>query len=312
MELRHLRYFAAVAETLNFRLAAEALNLSTPALSKQVKDLEEEIGVRLLDRDTTQVRLTNAGAVFLDEVKAILAHATRAVQQAREAEKGKRGRLAIGNFGPLTSSYMSSALAIFCARYPEVEVDLIDVDMPAQVAAMKSGMIQLGFLPTREIHQVPDGFQSTSVFVASLCVAMAESHPLAGRGGLTLKELSTQRMLCAASPTKPSLHATYITGLFSARDLKPPRMIEVRGFESLLAMIAGGQGISILAGRNMLRVENLAVRTLKETGPDTQIDIMAIWPEGAAGVLAKNFATTFAELDHGRAAGAKKKAAERK
>ncbi len=300
MELRHLRYFAAVAETLNFRLAAEALNLSTPALSKQVKDLEEEVGVRLLDRDTTQVCLTNAGAVFLEEVKAILEHAKRAVEQAREAEKGKRGRLAIGNFGPLTSNYMASALAIFCARYPDVEVDLIDIDMPDQVAAMKSGLIQLGFLPTREAHQIPPGFQSALVIVAPLCVAMAEGHPLTARSALNLKELTGHRMLCAASPTKPSLHAGFINGLFSARSLRLPRITEVRGFESLLAMIAGGQGISILAGRHMLRVENLVVRSLKETGPDTQIDLCAVWAEGATGLLAKNFAGVFAEIDHGR------------
>ncbi|WP_438480297.1 LysR family transcriptional regulator [Oleiharenicola lentus] len=299
MELRHLRYFAAVAGTLNFRLAAERLNLSTPALSKQVKDLEEEVGVRLLDRDTTQVRLTNAGTVFLEETKAILERAERAVQQAREAQRGQRGRLSIGNIGPLTASYMAAALSTYCARFPEVEVDLIDVDFQSQLSALESGMIQLGFLPLQNVASLPAHLGVAPAMLAPLAVAMPEGHPLARRPAVSLKEIAGEKMLTVASLNRQTSHATYITQLLEGRGLKCGRIVEVRGFESLLAMIAGGQGISILAGRRLIHVDNLVMRPLKETGPDIQLDIQAVWRKDA-GVLAKNFVEAFREFDKRR------------
>src|ERR1700754_3438022 len=106
MELRHLRYFAAVAEELSFRRAAERLRVAQPALSSQIKDLEEELGARLLDRDTRAVRLTDAGAAFLAEVRQILAHAERATVVAREAAQGRRGRLVVGYFAPIFMGLM--------------------------------------------------------------------------------------------------------------------------------------------------------------------------------------------------------------
>src|SRR5664279_401085 len=117
MELRHLRYFVTVAEELNFRRAAERLHVVQPALSRQIKDLEYDLRVRLLDRDTVRVRLTDAGRVFLDEARQILAHAERAKEMARDAAAGRRGRLVIGNVGPVTTSFMPASLTAFRARY---------------------------------------------------------------------------------------------------------------------------------------------------------------------------------------------------
>lgn len=300
MELRHLRYFAAVADALSFRVAAESLNISTPALSKQIKGLEEEVGVLLLDRNTTQVRLTNAGAVFLTEAKLMLEHARRAVKQAREAEKGHRGRLIIGNVGPLTASYMANALTAFAVRYPDVELDMVDVDLPAQIEAMESDMIELGFVPAQEVPGLPSEYETAPVLRAQLGVAMPEDHPLAAKAALTLSELSGQRVLCAAGRASPSPHTQYVIALFSRRRLKPPRIVEVRGFESLIAMIAGGQGMSILAARRLTQVDNIRLRHLKDTGPDIHVDIHAIWRKGRRGVLARNFAEVFRSLHYHR------------
>lgn len=304
VELRHLRYFIAVAETLNFRAAAERLNLSKPALSKQVRDLEEELGVRLLDRDTRHVRLTNAGAVFLTEARALVGQAARAAQKAREAAKGRRGRLAVGNIGPITAVYMAACLTAFCARYPEVEVELIDLDIAAQVEALVKNAIHVGFVPAQSVGLLPAGFRNVPVLTAPLGAALGSGHPLARRRAVTLQELADERILCVHAREAVSRHADYVLSLFRTRGLKPARIVEVKGYESLLAMIAAGQGVSLLAGQGQLtRVDNVMMRPLKDRGADTVVDVRAVWRKEAAGPLAENFIEVFRGLNHGGGAG---------
>lgn len=299
MELRHLRYFAAVAETLNYRAASGRLNLSAPALSKQVRDLEEELGVRLFDRDTTRVRLTNAGQVFLAEARAIIAHAERAMTQAREAAKGQRGRLAIGNVGPLTAGYMAEAVTAFSARFPDVEVDLADVELPGQLPALEKGEIDVGFTTARLIDTVglPEKFEHAPVLTTPLGVALSVDHALANQRTVEFAQLTRERLLCISTIGSRSTHRGDIEELLAGRGLKPGRVTEVRGFESLLAMIASGQGVSVLAGRaSVLRVEGIVLRPFKDPGPDCSLDLHAVWCRGTAGVMAENFIAEFRRL----------------
>src|ERR1041385_8821558 len=107
MELRHLRYFVAVAEELSFRRAAEKLNLAQPPLSAQIKSLEEELGVRLLERTTRSVSLTPAGRVFLEEARLVLANSSRAQRRAQEAAKGLAGTLRLGVIAPAANARLA-------------------------------------------------------------------------------------------------------------------------------------------------------------------------------------------------------------
>src|SRR5262245_60235793 len=127
MELRHLRYFVAVAEALSFRGAAERLRVAQPALSKQIRDLEDECGARLFDRNTSRVRMTDAGAVLLEEARQLLAQANRLPALVRDAAQGRRGRLIIGNIGSLTAGFLPASLAAFHAKFPDVDVTLIEL-----------------------------------------------------------------------------------------------------------------------------------------------------------------------------------------
>jgi DNA-binding transcriptional LysR family regulator len=113
MELRHLRYFVAVAEALSFRKAAGRLSVSEPAVSQQVADLEGELGLKLFNRDSRRVELTEVGRVFLRGARRTLASAKEAVAQAEEAAAGERGRLSIGSIGPLVHAFLPDALARF-------------------------------------------------------------------------------------------------------------------------------------------------------------------------------------------------------
>ncbi|HRE80856.1 MAG TPA: LysR substrate-binding domain-containing protein [Opitutaceae bacterium] len=289
MELRHLRYFAAVARTLSFREASEDLHLSTPALSKQIKDLEEELGVRLMERNTSGVRLTNAGTVFLAEARDILARAKRATELAREAAKGHRGRLSIGNIGPITANLIATRLATFCSRYPDIEIDLIDMDVASQISALERGEIHVGFIAAAAVAQLPRDVIHVPLLTTPLFAALGSDHRLAALTTIPLAELAKERLLCVGSG-KQSLHRVYIRNLLEGRGLKAQTLIDVKGFESLLAMIAGGQGVSLLAGRTGLtRIDNVVIRPLKETGTDVEIAISAVWRENERASLARTF-----------------------
>src|SRR5882672_9114659 len=162
MELRHLRYFVAVAEQLNYRKAADQLRVAQPALSSQIKDLEAEVGVRLLDRDTGGVRLTDAGAAFLAEARLIAAHAQRAAGIARDAAKGRRGRINIGYFAPLVMGFMPESLRSFHAKYPDVDVALHEMSLIDQIAALEAGTIHVGFSLGDAFH-IPPTLKSVEV-----------------------------------------------------------------------------------------------------------------------------------------------------
>ena len=144
MELRHLRYFAAVAEELNFRRAAHRLHLSHTSLSQQITDLENEMGLKLFKRNSRRVELTEAGRVFLAGARHTLGSAQRAVTQAQEVAKGERGRLVIGNIGVLTRTFLPDALAAFSKLFPLVEVTVTHMNSHAQAEALLDGSIMLG------------------------------------------------------------------------------------------------------------------------------------------------------------------------
>jgi DNA-binding transcriptional LysR family regulator len=142
MELHHLRYFSAVAEESSLRRAAHRLHVSQPALSQQLSDLEDELGLKLFTRNARGVELTQAGRVFLIGARALVA-AQQAAEQAQEAAKGERGRLVIGSFDAATVS-LTGVLTRFREQHPLVEITLLQMHNRAQVEAVLNGSIMLG------------------------------------------------------------------------------------------------------------------------------------------------------------------------
>jgi DNA-binding transcriptional LysR family regulator len=144
MELRHFRYFIAVAEELSLRRAAHRLHVSQPALSQQISDLEDELRLKLFKRNSRGVELTEAGRAFLTGGRRVLAAAKQAVEQAQEAAKGERGRLVIGSLGPLTASFLPVVLSQFREQWPLVEITVLHMNNRAQIDAVLNGSIMLG------------------------------------------------------------------------------------------------------------------------------------------------------------------------
>lgn len=289
MELRHLRYFVAVAEALNFRRAAQAIHVAQPALSKQVKDLEHEIGAQLLDRNTGGVVLTDAGAVFLEEARDILERVDMAAKAAREAQAGRAGRLTVGSLGAVSASFLPAALAAFRQRFPAIEVSLHEAPAPDQIHALQSRLIQLGFTIDQREAQVP-GLSSTEIASARFALALGRGHRLAGNATVSLADLSDETFLCLSGSERHRLHQNVTEAIFAARGIRHRPIKRVNGLESLVTLVAGGHGVSLLlpfppaAAR-----EDLVFRRVKEQGDDLLVHIMAVWPSRGSSPLVRNF-----------------------
>jgi DNA-binding transcriptional LysR family regulator len=288
MELRHLRYFVAVAEALNFRKAAERLNVTRPALSKQIKDLEEETGIKLLDRDTVSVALTDAGAVFLAEARAILGDVEHAVALAREAQDGRRGKLRIGSGGQISAGFLPEALRAFRSTFPEVEVDFVEMTPPEQLEALANNEIHLGFAYGRETENVP-GMSSLLLIRSTFGVSVSKEHPLASRRSVRLEDLTEQTILCVGDE-KHSTHRRDILAMFAESGVVPHATRQILGFESLLTMVAADQGLSMLPEILDLRSTH-GIVTIPLLTERSKVDftMWAVWKAEGTSLLVRNF-----------------------
>jgi LysR family transcriptional regulator, benzoate and cis,cis-muconate-responsive activator of ben and cat genes len=287
MELRHLRYFAAVAEHLSFRRAAEQLHLTRPALSKQVKELEQELGVRLLDRTTARVRLTQAGAVYLVEARAILALTAQATERAREAAAGKRGVLTIGDIGMLSVDMLSPALTRFREAFPLVDVVLKELPLPQQLAALEAGDIQVAFALPEQLRGRA-GFRSVTVRQLRVGLATARGHPLAARSQVGLKDVLDQPLLCIGTPAR-SEHADHVRQLLATIGAANKPIQTVGTLPSLLTMLASGLGVSFLPEAITSHWPGVRVVPFQNRVPQLDFELKAAWHAHEQLPLVKHF-----------------------
>lgn len=272
MELRHLRYYVAVAEELSFRKAAQRLNISRPALSKQIKDLENEIAVKLLDRDTVNVSLTQAGEVFLEDSQKLLLHAGQAVERAHQAQSGHRGKLRIGSVGVIATDFLPKALKIFHQKYPGVEVAFVEMLPAEQLAALAAGKIDIGFAYGKEVANIAS-LRRVRVIHSVYGVAISRQHPLADRKEITLEEVRQEPLLCLGR----SGHRETICQFYTDAGCKPARIREVDGFDSMVTLIAADQGISLFPHVLDLANQDIVILPITPGGSDLDFHMWAVW-----------------------------------
>ncbi len=202
MELRHLRYFIAVAEELHFGRAAERLGISQPPLSQQIQALEEEIGARLFERTNRRVELTDAGRLFLDESRQVLAQVDKAVLLARRAHLGELGELKIGftSSAPFTSTIPSSIHA-FRKAYPDVHLDLQEMSSRQVLKALLEESLQVGVIRPLAL---PDAVHWVELFREPLVAVLRADHTLAAgsEDGLAIAALRRLRYGWSAGRTR--------------------------------------------------------------------------------------------------------------
>jgi DNA-binding transcriptional LysR family regulator len=200
MELRHLRYFVAVAEELHFRRAAERLHVAQPAVSEQVRNLEEELGVRLFDRTRRSVSLTDAGAAFLDEARRVLHQAEIAQMAARNARDRATTRLRIGHVPDSLPASVARTMKLFGATAPRVEISLETGGALRLIGEVRAQRLEAAVIgvpaPTSGLRATPAGHQRV---VAALPV----THPLAIGPEVSLERLAPDRLSCCRRTRTP-------------------------------------------------------------------------------------------------------------
>lgn len=242
MELHHLRSFVTVVEQRSFRAAALQLHVSQPPLSRQIRQLEERLGVSLLIRKPRGIELTDAGTVFFDEAKNILALAAQAANRTQLAGHGQIGRLDIGVFGSAMFNTIPRIIREFRSRYPRVLIALHNMDRDSQTKALRERRLTVGI--NRLFPDQPD-LTSEVIQTERLHVALHDQHPLAARNVLGLADISDQVLILYPHISRPSF-IDYILRLFYERGISPSRFHEVDDLTTAVTHVASGFGLSMV------------------------------------------------------------------
>ena len=206
MELRHLRYFLAVGEALKFTKAAAQLRVAQPALSRQVQDLEDEIGVDLLRRSPRGVTLTAEGKLFLEEVRELLKRADESVEKVRALARGEYGELHVGYVHVPTVEILPPALAAFQKAVPRVKVVLHDLSSDELIAGLHNATLELAVMVQLTGEQTA-GIEFELLRTYPWCVALNAAHPFARLKSIALEKVAANHSWFSAARTTPSITA---------------------------------------------------------------------------------------------------------
>ncbi|HEV3271072.1 MAG TPA: LysR substrate-binding domain-containing protein [Candidatus Methylacidiphilales bacterium] len=285
MELRHLRYFVVVAEEQNVTRAAERLHVSQPPLSRQIRDLEEELGVGLFRRTAKSLALTEAGKIFLNEARAVLLRVEQAVQTARAVAEGERGRLRVGYAPSLTVELLPRALRSFEGKCPGVRVILYDLTTEECVQRLAARKLDVA-LTVRPSGRSMRGLVFEKLVGYPLCCAVGAAHPLAKKRSVALAQLRQERFVVYSQEDYPE-YFDWFSGLFNPHLLNPRRLEEYDSATGLIAAVEAGRGIAIVsASIKCLTGPRVKLLPLKPALPSLVVGALAM---RAASPLAQRF-----------------------
>jgi DNA-binding transcriptional LysR family regulator len=241
MELRHLRYFVAVAEELSFTAAARRLNISQPPLSQQIQDLELELATPLFERTSRRVELTAAGTGFLEHARAILAQAEQAVEDVHAIGTGRVGLIRIGTTGSVLLGPLSDLIAACARRHPGIAVRLREMGPQEQVAALQARRLDIIFLR----HPPLDPALIAEIaWREEVGVVLPAGHPLARRGRLPLAALEGHDMVSLR--LRDSRFAQHLRDCCVAAGFAPRILHEVVESYSLTSLVGAGLGLALV------------------------------------------------------------------
>src|SRR5882724_845574 len=291
MELRHLRYFIAAAEEENVSRAALKLRVSQPGISRQIKDLEDEIGFQLFERSAKSLKLTEAGKFFLTEAKSILQRADDAVNKARAVAGGTNGEINVGYAPSLTVQILPQALRAFQEKFPGVRVALHDLSTEEMLSQIGEKKLQVA-LTVRPPAKLLRGLNIEELAHYTICVAVAPKHPLAKSKSISLEQISREPLLGYSRKDYPEYHEM-LEKLFASIGRKPRIVGEHDGVTSIVAAVEAGHGFALVPSCVACMVggspqgPRLKLIPLKPALP--AIPVVAIWRKESETELIEEF-----------------------
>ncbi|MCC5647488.1 LysR family transcriptional regulator [Nostoc sp. CHAB 5824] len=286
MELRHLRYFIAVAEELNFSRAAERLHISQPPLSQQIQALEAELGLQLFERKKRPLQLTAAGQVFLAEARLVFPQLERAITSAQKVSRGEIGRLVVGTNSSVANSVLPDILQIFHPLFPEVILVLREVSSSEQVNLLRDRYIDIAFerLPNTNLNDTALNF--LSILQEPLIVALPEKHPLAAQFQIPLIALADEPFVLPPTDLVPSY--SQIISLCQQVGFSPKVVQQATWMVTVLSLVAGGVGVTLLpANAQSLQRKGVVYRAIQ--GENLTLELAVVWRRDDSSVVLREF-----------------------
>ena len=285
MELRHLRYFTAVAELGSFSAAARRLHVAQSSVSEQVADLEHELGGALLDRTGRQVRLTPMGTVFLGEAQKTLEAAERAVEVTRSSMRGEFGTLSIGFFLWGAGGFFPRIIREYRRRHPGIRLSLLEMHANEQVEALEEGRLDVGLTrpPDASAARV---LESELLFRDPVVVAVRPDHAFAGKD-VSVADLAAQRLVLAERRSNPLLFDA-VVAMFAGEGLAPDIADTSTTWSGVLTLVEAGEGVALVPnGVRLLRTRGLVFCRLR---PETLfLGLSVVWNPRHVGPALEGF-----------------------
>lgn len=273
MELRHLRYFVAVAEELHFTRAAARLGIGQPPLSQQIQQLEQELGLPLFRRLPRGVALTEAGQSFFDDARAILANVERASAQARRVARGEQGRLRVGmiNSAPF-HPFVPRVIREFGQRYPDVALAIDENSTPALAAAVLANAADIAFV--RPLLGDSTGLVTEPLFDEEVLVALPQGHPLARFRTLSLWALASENFVLFPRLVGSGLYDEIIAAC-QRSGFSPHVTQEASQVTSIVNLVAAGLGVSLVpASMQQINSEGVTYRAIAGDAPSARMSLV--------------------------------------
>lgn len=291
MELRHLRYFIAVAEERNFSRAARRLNMAQPPLSQQIQQLEKELGVSLFDRDSRPIATTAAGEILLEQCRPLLKRLEDLESRLHLMGSGAAGLLTVGFISSSMYRLLPPVLKTFMEKYPGISLELRELTSLEQEDALRERSIDVGFI--RGFSQ-EESFINKQLVEEPLVVAVPEGWKLAKKSAVALKDLRREPFIIF--PVKPDPgFANFVKAQCINVGFEPMVVQEVNELQTALSLVASGIGLSIMPGSvRMLQRVGVSYIALREPAPKTAISI--IYRRGEPTAVLKLFLREFADL----------------
>jgi DNA-binding transcriptional LysR family regulator len=283
-DTRQLRYFVAVAEHLHFGRAAAALHISQPPLSRAVRDLEAQLGARLLARSKRRVELTPEGSRFYDEAKRLLGQLERAAREVGAMASGESGRLRLGFVSLADYGVLPGLLKSFKAARPGVSLALREMLSPEQAVALAAGELDFGLLLPPVAGELEHLVVQSEKFVA----ALPSRHAALRRGGrIAMRDLAAEPFVMVPREIAPGLY-DIVAGLAARAGFAPRVAQEAIQMQTVVSLVSSGLGVAIVPAS----IANLGRRGVvyrEIADPHPRLDLWLAWRRGEPGATARDF-----------------------